>query len=52
MFTGEARDIVIVVISIRELELLRYLVKQIDPEAFVVIYNVHEVLGKGFKARY
>lgn len=52
MYTGESRDIVIVVISIRELEILRYLVKKIDPDAFVVIYNVHEVLGKGFKSRY
>uniref|UniRef100_A0A7C4YH40 YitT family protein n=1 Tax=candidate division WOR-3 bacterium TaxID=2052148 RepID=A0A7C4YH40_UNCW3 len=52
MYTGEARDIVITVISIREVEILRYLVKQIDPDAFVVIYNVHEVLGKGFKSRY
>ncbi len=52
MYTGEPRDIVIVVISIRELEILRYLVKSIDPDAFVVIYNVHEVLGKGFRSRY
>ena len=25
--------------------------KEVDPHAFVIIYNVHEVLGEGFRRR-
>jgi uncharacterized membrane-anchored protein YitT (DUF2179 family) len=30
---------------------LEELVKEIDPHAFMIINNVHEVLGEGFRRR-
>ena len=30
---------------------LKNLVRKIDPDAFVTINNVHEVLGEGFRIR-
>lgn len=50
-YTGEPRDVLFSVIHRREEEHLREIVKDIDPEAFVVITEVSEVLGKGFKPR-
>jgi len=37
------------VVSRREIDSLKALVHAVDPKAFVVIANVHEVLGEGFK---
>ncbi|MGD8307505.1 MAG: DUF2179 domain-containing protein, partial [Ignavibacteria bacterium] len=28
-----------------------HLVRTIDPDAFVTVHNVHEVLGEGFRGR-
>ena len=50
-FTGERRDVLFSVIHRREEETLRFMVKQLDPDAFFVITEVSEVLGKGFKPR-
>jgi uncharacterized membrane-anchored protein YitT (DUF2179 family) len=49
VYTGQDRDVIFCVVSRRELEDLKNLVHVIDPEAFVVISDVHEVLGEGFK---
>ena len=38
----------IVVLSSRELAKLNELVMKIDPKAFIVIHQVHEVHGRGF----
>jgi uncharacterized membrane-anchored protein YitT (DUF2179 family) len=46
---GAERDVVFSVVSRRELDGLKALVRAIDPEAFMIISDVHEVLGKGFK---
>ncbi len=51
MYTGKRRAVLFSVISNREEGILRDLVKYVDPEAFMVISNVHEVLGKGFRPR-
>ena len=50
-YTGEARDVLFSVIHRREEEHLREMVREIDTEAFIVITEVSEVLGKGFKPR-
>jgi len=39
------------VVTLKELGTLIDLVKSIDPKAFVIINNVHEVLGEGFRRR-
>lgn len=49
VYSGEDRDVIFSVVSRRELEDLKSIVHALDPEAFVVISDVHEVLGEGFK---
>ncbi len=39
------------IVTLRELGKLTEIIKAIDPDAFVVINNVHEVLGEGFRRR-
>ncbi|MBN1153329.1 YitT family protein [candidate division KSB1 bacterium] len=51
LYTDTKREILYTVITRRETTLLIDLVKEIDPKAFIVINNVHEVLGEGFRRR-
>ncbi|MDS1030593.1 YitT family protein [Bacillota bacterium LX-D] len=48
-YTGSTRDLLIVIINRSEVSRLKELVAKIDPGAFVVIANVNEALGQGFK---
>ncbi len=50
-YTGETRDTLFIVVTRKEVSTLRQLVKRVDPRAFIVIANVHEVLGYGFRPR-
>lgn len=45
------REVIMTVITLKELPALTDLVKEIDPGAFVIINNVHEVVGQGFRRR-
>jgi uncharacterized membrane-anchored protein YitT (DUF2179 family) len=45
------REMLLAVVPLREVTKLVDVVKDIDPHAFVIIYNVHEVLGEGFRRR-
>lgn len=47
----EKRDIILTVISSRELVKLKQGVKAIDPKAFLIINQVNEVSGSGFSRR-
>lgn len=47
-YTGEARPVLMVVLGQTEVSRLRSLVAAADPEAFVVISQTAEVLGRGF----
>jgi len=49
MYTGKPKKVIFVIVSRSELHRLRQLVSTIDPKAFVVISDVYEVLGEGFK---
>jgi uncharacterized membrane-anchored protein YitT (DUF2179 family) len=49
VYTGQDRDVIFCVVSRRELDDLKSIVHALDPEAFLVISDVHEVLGEGFK---
>lgn len=49
LYSTEQKEIILCVISRAEETKLKELVKQIDPRAFVIITDVHEVLGEGFK---
>jgi uncharacterized membrane-anchored protein YitT (DUF2179 family) len=48
-YTGESRTVLMVVIGQSEATRLKTLVRSVDPDAFVIISNTHEVLGEGFK---
>lgn len=51
-YTKEEKDALLVVVGKREVSTLRKIVKSVDPNAFVVITDVHEALGEGFKQMY
>ncbi|WP_297133173.1 YitT family protein [Terrisporobacter sp.] len=51
-YTKEEKDALLVVVGKREISTLRKLVKSVDPNAFVIISDVHEALGEGFKQIY
>ncbi len=48
-YTGSERILIFTAINNRQTPLLQELVRQMDPEAFVVISPNHSVLGEGFK---
>lgn len=47
-YTGEQKQVVYCVVPRDEIVRVQNLVAAIDPSAFVVVNNVHEVLGEGF----
>lgn len=49
LYSSEPREMVFTVVSRREIDALKALVHAVDPKAFVVIADVHEALGEGFK---
>lgn len=48
-YTGEDREILLCVVTQSEVTKLKDLVRTIDPGAFVIVSNAHEVLGEGFR---
>ncbi|OIQ58727.1 hypothetical protein MOTE_17190 [Moorella thermoacetica] len=48
-YTRREREVLLVVVQRAEVSRLKDLVASIDPEAFVIVSNVHEVLGEGFQ---
>ncbi len=51
MFTETEKTVLYIVVSRREITRLTTIVESIDESAFMVVQNVHEVLGKGFPRR-
>lgn len=49
LYTDEEREVLFVIVSRSELARLRALVVKEDPDAFVVIADVFDVLGEGFR---
>lgn len=45
------REMIYTIITQKEISKLSEIIKRIDPTAFVIISNVHEVLGEGFRRR-
>ncbi|GBG57911.1 membrane protein [Sporomusaceae bacterium FL31] len=50
-YTGEVRETLLCVVSTSEVTALKDLIYHIDKSAFVIVADVHEVLGEGFSAR-
>ena len=51
MHTGEQKPVLMCVVAKKQVYALRDAVHEIDPEAFMIISDVYEVLGKGFHPR-
>ncbi len=51
LYKNVDREVIVTIVTLKELTQLQQLIKDIDPDAFVVINNVHEVLGNGFRRR-
>jgi len=49
LYSAEPREMVFTVVSRREIDALKALVLAVDPNAFLIIADVREVLGEGFK---
>lgn len=48
-YTGAEREVILSVVNRSEVTRLKEIVYEVDPHAFVVLTDVHEVLGEGFK---
>jgi uncharacterized membrane-anchored protein YitT (DUF2179 family) len=51
LYTNQSREVLYTVLARNEVGTLMQKVKSIDPKAFVIVNNVHEVLGEGFRPR-
>lgn len=47
-YTKNPKNILLCVTTRMEMPKLKDIIKSIDPKAFVIVHNVHEVLGEGF----
>lgn len=47
-WSGEKKDVLLVAFKQRQIVPLKAAVKEIDPTAFLIVCNAHEVLGDGF----
>ena len=45
------REVIMTVVTRKEIRQLTDIIEEIDPDAFVIISDVHEVLGEGFRRR-
>lgn len=48
-YSCEPKDIIICVVSLPEIGRLKRAVREIDPQAFIIVQNAGEVLGSGFQ---
>lgn len=51
LYKNIEREIIVTVVTLKELGTLTNMIRKIDPDAFVTVNNVHEVLGEGFRMR-
>ncbi|MCF6247608.1 MAG: YitT family protein [Desulfobacula sp.] len=51
LYTKQEREILYTIVLRKEVALLIEIVKELDPHAFIIVNNVHEVLGQGFRPR-
>ncbi|MCE5192247.1 MAG: YitT family protein [Actinomycetia bacterium] len=49
LYSGSEREVIFTVVSRREIDALKALVRAADPGAFMIIADIHEALGEGFK---
>ena len=52
MYTQAEKQVLLVIVSRMEIATVKRIVAELDTRAFVIIYDVHEVLGEGFRGLY
>lgn len=50
MYTGEEKKVLLTTVYRKQLPVLKKIIKEIDPTAFVIFTDVREVLGEGFNS--
>ena len=50
MYSGKEKSIIFTAVNRREMSMLQEFIHQIDPMAFVTVFNSNEILGNGFKS--
>ncbi|MDD5361169.1 MAG: YitT family protein [Ignavibacteria bacterium] len=50
-YSGEKQNVLFIVINRRQVTSLRRIVKEEDPKAFMILVDVNDVMGDGFKTR-
>lgn len=48
-YTGKEKDVLMCAFKQREITAIKAAVKEVDPEAFLIVCDAHDVLGAGFK---
>lgn len=51
LYRNVDREVIYTVVTNKELQVLTEIVHRVDPTAFLIINNVHEILGDGFRRR-
>lgn len=49
-YTGSSKEVLYIVINKQEIVQLKNIISDIDEHAYVTTHNVHELIGKGYKA--
>lgn len=49
-YTGQEKEMIYVVVSKYQLLRLKRMVRDLDPQAFIIVNSVYEVLGEGFRS--
>ena len=47
-YTGAEKQVLLVAFRQREIVPIKRMLREIDPKAFVIVYDAHEILGEGF----
>ncbi|GAB4280831.1 MAG: YitT family protein [Coriobacteriia bacterium] len=49
LYSGTEREVIFCVVARNELDRLKAIVRTVDPKAFLIVTDVHEAVGEGFK---
>ena len=50
MYKRDEKTLIFTVVNRREVAILQDFINKIDPNAFLIVINANEILGKGFKS--
>ena len=49
MYTGDDKEMIFLVVSRKEVKSIEHRIKDIDPQAFMVVTDAYDTYGEGFK---